>query len=114
MSSRIEPSLHEVLNYPNESRRMLMQGFADKVDQIARNNQRTDIELFRVCRALGEPNVPALLTLCDDGLPAYKAGAWWRIDCRSFRKWATAYTPYRPQTRPQTKPQTAYEGEPLF
>lgn len=109
MSSRIEPSLHEVLNYPEESRRMLMQGFADKVDRIASNNGRTDIELFQVCRALGEPNVTALLSLCDDGLPAYKAGAW-RIDCRSFRKWATAYTPYRPQT----KPQTAYEGEPLF
>ena len=101
--------MYEVLNYPDESRRMLMQGFADKVDRIASNNRRTDIELFQVCRALGEPNVPALLSLCDDGLPAYKAGAW-RIDCRSFRKWATAYTPYRPQT----KPQTAYEGEPLF
>lgn len=109
MSSRIEPSLHEVLNYPEESRRMLMQGFADKVDRIASNNGRTDIELFQVCRALGEPNVPALLSLCDDGLPAYKAGVW-RIDCRSFRKWATTYTPYRPQT----KSQTAYEGEPLF
>lgn len=40
MSSRIEPSLHEVLNYPDESRRMLMQGFADKVDRIASNNRR--------------------------------------------------------------------------
>lgn len=109
MSSRIEPSLHEVLNYPDESRRMLMQGFADKVDRIASNNRRNDIELFQVCRALGEPNVPTLLSLCEKGLPAYKAGAW-RIDCRSFRKWATSYTPYRPQT----KPQTAYEGEPLF
>ena len=69
---------------------MLMQGFADAVDRIAANNGRTDIELFQVCRAL-------------------RAGTW-RIDCRSFRKWATAYTPYRPQT----KPQTAYEGEPLF
>ena len=49
MSSRIEPSLHEVLNYPDESRRMLMQGFADKVDRIASNNRRTDIELFQVC-----------------------------------------------------------------
>ena len=73
MSSRIEPSLHEVLNYPDESRRMLMQGFADKVDRIASNNRRTDIELFQVCRALGEPNVPALLSLCDDGLPAHGA-----------------------------------------
>lgn len=36
-----------------------MQGFADKVDRIASNNRRTDIELFQVCRALGEPNVPA-------------------------------------------------------
>lgn len=35
MSSRIEPSLHEVLNYPDESRRMLMQGFAAKLEQIA-------------------------------------------------------------------------------
>lgn len=109
MSSRIEPSLHEVLHYPEESRRMLMQGFADKVDRIAANNRRTDIELFQVCRALGEPNVPTLLSLREEGLPAYKAGAW-RIDCRSFRKWATSYTPYRPQT----KPQTTYEGEPLF
>lgn len=86
-----------------------MQGFADKVDRIASNNRRTDIELFQVCRALNEPNVPTLLSLREKGLPAYKAGAW-RIDCRSFRKWATACTPYRPQT----KPQTAYEGEPLF
>lgn len=109
MSSRIEPSLHEVLNYPDESRRMLMQGFADKVDRIASNNRRTDIELFQVCKALGEQNVPTLLSLREEGLPAYKAGAW-RIDCRSFRKWATSYTPYRPQT----KPQTTYEGEPLF
>ena len=70
--SSIKPPLHEVLHYPEESRRMLMQGFADAVDRIAANNGR--------------------------------------IDCRSFRKWATAYTPYRPQT----KPQTAYEGEPLF
>lgn len=67
MSSRIKPSLHEVLNYPEESRRMLMQGFSDAVDRIAANNRRTDIELFQVCRALGEPNVPALLSLCDDG-----------------------------------------------
>jgi hypothetical protein len=66
MSSRIKPSLHEVLNYPEESRRMLMQGFSDAVDRIAANNRRTDIELFQVCRALGEPNVPALLSLCDD------------------------------------------------
>ncbi len=64
---------------------------------IAANNRRTDIELFQVCKALDEPNVPTLLSLRDDGLPAYKAGAW-RIDCRSFRKWATSYTPYRPQT----------------
>ena len=53
MSSRIKPSLHEVLNYPEESRRMLMQGFSDAVDRIAANNRRTDIELFQVCRALG-------------------------------------------------------------
>ena len=38
---------------------MLMQGFSDAVDRIAANNRRTDIELFQVCRALGEPNVPA-------------------------------------------------------
>lgn len=107
--SSIKPSLHEVLHYPEESRRMLMQGFADAVDRIAANNGRTDIELFQVCRALNEPNVPTLLSLREKGLPAYKAGEW-RIDCRSFRKWATSYTPYRPQT----KPQTAYEGEPLF
>lgn len=110
MSSRIKPSLHEVLNYPEESRRMLMQGFADAVDRIAANNRRTDIELFQVCRALGEPNVPALLSLRDDGLPAYKAGAW-RIDCRSFRKWATRYTPYKPQPKPHT---TTYKEEQLF
>lgn len=69
-----------------------MQGFADAVDRIAANNGRTDIELFQVCRALGEPNVPSLLSLKDEGLPVYRAGAW-RIDCRSFRKWATRYTP---------------------
>ena len=34
MSSRIKPSLHEVLHYPEESRRMLMQGFADAVDRF--------------------------------------------------------------------------------
>ena len=107
--SSIEPSLHEVLHYPEESRRMLMQGFADAVDRIAANNGRTDIELFQVCRALGEQNVPSLLSLKDEGLPVYRVGTW-RIDCRSFHKWATTYTPYRPQT----KPQTAYEGEPLF
>ncbi len=106
--SSINPSLHEVLSYSEESRR-IMQGFADAVDRVAANHRRTDIELFQVCRALGEPNVPTLLSLRDDGLPAYKAGAW-RIDCRSFRKWATSYTPYRPQT----KPQTTYDGEPLF
>lgn len=109
MSSRIKPSLHEVLNYPEESRRMLMQGFADAVDRIAANNRRTDIELFQVCRALGEPNVPTLLSLRDDGLPAYKAGAW-RIDCRSFRKWVTSYTPYRPQKTHTT----TYKEEQLF
>lgn len=109
MSSRIEPPLHEVLNYPEESRRMLMQGFADAVDRIASNNRRTDIELFQVCRALNEPNVPTLLSLCDDGLPAYKAGEW-RIDCRSFRKWATTYTPYHPNR----KPQAIYKEEQLF
>ena len=86
-----------------------MQGFADKVDRIASNNRRTDIELFQVCRALNEPNVPTLLSLRDDGLPAYKAGAW-RIDCRSFRKWATSYTPYRPQKTHTT----AYKEEQLF
>lgn len=107
--SSIKPSLHEVLSYSPTSRRMLMQGFADAVDRVAANNRRTDIELFQVCKALGEPNVPTLLSLREEGLPAYKAGAW-RIDCRSFRKWATSYTPYRPQT----KPQTTYEGEPLF
>lgn len=109
MSSRIKPSLHEVLNYPDESRRMLLQGFADAVDRIAANNRRTDIELFQVCRALNEPNVPALLSLRGDGLPAYRAGAW-RIDCRSFRKWATSYTPYH-QKR---KPQATYKEEQLF
>lgn len=46
-----------------------MQGFADAVDRIAANNGRTDIELFQVCRALGEPNVPSLLSLKDEGLP---------------------------------------------
>ena len=107
--SSIKPSLHEVLSYSEESRRMLMQGFADAVDRVAANNRRTDIELFQVCKALREPNVPTLLSLREEGLPAYKAGAW-RIDCRSFRKWATSYTPYWPQT----KPQTTYEGEPLF
>lgn len=107
--SSIKPSLHEVLSYSEESRRMLMQGFADAVDRVAANNRRTDIELFQVCKALGEPNVPALLSLCDDGLPAYKAGAW-RIDCRSFRKWATSYTPYHPNR----KPQAIYKEEPLF
>lgn len=107
--SSIKPSLHEVLSYSEESRRMLMQGFADAVDRVAANNRRTDIELFQVCKALGEPNVPTLLSLREEGLPAYKAGAW-RIDCRSFRKWATSYTTYRPQT----KPQTTYESEPLF
>ena len=86
--SSIKPSLHEVLSYSEESRRMLMQGFADAVDRVAANNRRTDIELFQVCKALGEPNVPTLLSLREEGLPAYKAGAW-RIDCRSFRKWAT-------------------------
>lgn len=45
-----------------------MQGFADAVDRIAANNGRTDIELFQVCRALGEPNVPSLLSLKDEGL----------------------------------------------
>lgn len=109
MPSRIKPSLHEVLHYPEESRRMLMQGFADAVDRIAANNRRTDIELFQVCQALGEPNVPTLLSLRDDGLPAYKAGAW-RIDCRSFRKWATSYTPYRPQKTHTT----TYKEEQLF
>lgn len=84
-----------------------MQGFANAVDRIAASNGCTDIELFQVCRALGAPNVPSLLSLKDEGLPAYRVGSHWRIDCRSFRKWATGYTPYRPQT----KPQTAYEGE---
>lgn len=80
--SSIKPPLHEVLHYPEESRRMLMQGFADAVDRIAANNGRTDIELFQVCRALGEPNVPSLLSLKDEGLPVYRVGTW-RIDCRS-------------------------------
>lgn len=108
--SSIKPSLHEVLHYPEESRRMLMQGFADAVDRIAANNGRTDIELFQVCKALGEPNVPSLLSLCEQGLPAFKAGKY-RIDCRSFRKWATSYTPYHP--KPAKKP-IYKEGEPLF
>ena len=110
MSSRIKPSLHEVLNYPEESRRMLMQGFSDAVDRIAANNRRTDIELFQVCRALGEPNVPALLSLCDDGLPAYKAGAW-RIDCRSFRKWQppTRHTGRRRNHKPHMKVSHCFE-----
>lgn len=86
-----------------------MQGFADKVDRIASNNRRTDIELFQVCRALNEPNVPTLLSLREKGLPAYKAGEW-RIDCRSFRKWATTYTPYHPNR----KPQAIYKEEQLF
>lgn len=106
--SSIKPPLHEVLHYPEESRRMLMQGFADAVDRIAANNGRTDIELFQVCRALGEPNVPSLLSLKDEGLPVYRVGTW-RIDCRGFRKWATSYTPYRPQ-----KHTTTYKEEPLF
>ena len=76
-----------------------MQGFADKVDRIANNNRRTDIE----------PNVPTLLSLREKGLPAYKAGEW-RIDCRSFRKWATTYTPYHPNR----KPQAIYKEEQLF
>jgi hypothetical protein len=108
--SSIKPSLHEVLHYPKESRRMLMQGFADAVDRIAASNGRAGVELSLVCRALGAPNVPSLLSLKDEGLPAYRVGSHWRIDCRSFRKWATAYTP----RRPQTKPQTAYEAEQLF
>ena len=108
--SSIKPSLHEVLHYPEESRRMLMQGFADEVDRIAANNRRTDIELFQVCKALGEPNVPSLLRLCEQRLPAFKAGKY-RIDCRSFRKWATSYTPYHP--KPAKKP-IYKEEEPLF
>lgn len=107
--SSIKPPLHEVLHYPEESRRMLMQGFADAVDRIAANNGRTDIELFQVCRALGEPNVPSLLSLKDEGLPVYRVGTW-RIDCRSFRKWATTYTPYHPNR----KPQAIYKEEQLF
>ncbi len=108
MSSRIEPSLHEVLLYPEESRRMLMQGFADAVDRIAANNRCTDIELFQVCKALGEPNVPTLLSLIDEGLPAYRLGVW-RIDSRSFRKWATSYTPYK-----RNRTHTTYKEEQLF
>lgn len=107
--SSIKPSLHEVLHYPEQSRRMLMQGFADEVDRIAANNRRTDIELFQVCKALGEPNVPSLLSLCEQGLPVFKAGAW-RIDCRGFRKWATSYTPYHPKPTPKT----IYKEEQLF
>lgn len=87
-----------------------MQGFADAVDRIAANKRRTDIELFQVCRALGAPNVPTLLSLKDEGLPAYRVGSHWRIDCRSLRKWATAYTPYQPNR----KPQAIYQEEQLF
>lgn len=86
-----------------------MLGFADAVDRIASNNQRTDIEIWQITHALNEPNVYAVLALKSQGLPIYRCGTF-RIDCREFRKWATTYTPYRPQT----KPQTAYEGEPLF
>lgn len=86
-----------------------MLGFADAVDRIASNNQRTDIEIWQITHALNEPNVYAVLALKSQGLPIYRSGTF-RIDCRDFRKWATTYTPYRPQTRPQT----AYEGEPLF
>lgn len=87
-----------------------MQGFADKVDRIASNNRRTDIELFQVCRALGEPNVTALLSLCDDGLPAYKAGAW-RIDCRSFRNGQppTRHTGRRRNHKPHMKVSHCFE-----
>lgn len=86
-----------------------MFGFADAVDRIASNNQRTDIEIWQITHALNESNVYAVLALKSEGLPIYRSGTF-RIDCRDFRKWATTYTPYRPQTRPQT----AYEGEPLF
>lgn len=86
-----------------------MLGFADAVDRIASNNQRTDIEIWQITHALNEPNVYAVLAIKSQGLPIYRCGTF-RIDCREFRKWATTYTPYRPQT----KPQTAYEGEPLF
>lgn len=86
-----------------------MFGFADAVDRIASNNQRTDIEIWQITHALNEPNVYAVLALESEGLPIYRCGTF-RIDCRDFRKWATTYTPYRPQT----KPQTTYEGEPLF
>lgn len=105
----IKPSLSEVLHYPAESRKQLMLGFADAVDRIASNNQRTDIEIWQITHALNEPNVYAVLALKSQGLPIYRCGTF-RIDCRDFRKWATTYTPYRPQT----KPQTAYEGEQLF
>lgn len=86
-----------------------MLGFADAVDRIASNNQRTDIEIWQITHALNEPNVYAVLALKSQGLPIYRCGTF-RIDCRDFRKWATTYTP----RRPQTKPQTAYEGEQLF
>lgn len=102
--SSIRPSLSETLRYPDQSRRLLTEGFADEVDRIAANNRRTDVELWQVCKALNEPNVPALLALRDYGLPVYKVGVLWRIDCRGFRRWATSYTPYGHARRASASP----------
>lgn len=104
--SSIKPSLSEVLHYPAESRQQLMLGFADAVDRIASNNQRTDIEIWQIVHALNEPNVYAVLALKSQGLPIYRCGTF-RIDCRDFRKWATSWTPYRSK---QTKKNTYKEG----
>ena len=70
----------------------------------------THFPLKLVSRRMVAPTVAHLSFLRDDGLPAYKAGAW-RIDCRSFRKWATRYTPYKQQPKPHT---TTYKEEQLF
>lgn len=107
--SSIKPSLSEVLHYPAESRQQLMMGFADAVDRIAANNQRTDIEIWQIVHALREPNVYAVLALKSQGLPIYRCGTF-RIDCRSFRKWATSWTPYRPKQNQEY----AYKEETLI
>lgn len=104
----IKPSLSEVLHYPAESRKQLMLGFADAVDRIASNNQRTDIEIWQITHALNEPNVYAVLALKSQGLPIYRCGTF-RIDCRDFRKWATTYTPFHPRKQAHT-----YKEETLF
>ncbi len=109
--SSIRPSLSETLRYPEQSRRLLMAGFADAVDRVAANNRRADIELWQVCKALGEPNVPTLLALRDYGFPAYKSGMLWRIDSRGFRRWATSYTPYGHARRAAN---ASYKEEGLF